>query len=165
MNTRERIKILQDTINTHRQVLKKFESRYKEFLLSMPLDNSDKGFYIGIVLADFFERYYTCVETIFLRISQYFENQLEPNRWHRNLLERMTVRFEGIRERVLSEKSYYLALEFLKFRHFKRYYFDVDYDWDKLIFLQKKFDQLTESIHQDLDRFDKFLTKLTDSIA
>ena len=33
------------------------------------------------------ENYCTCLETIFLRISQHFENRLDPARWHNDLLQ------------------------------------------------------------------------------
>jgi hypothetical protein len=117
----------------------------------------------AIVISEVFCNSYTCLETIFLRISQHFENNLQSNRWHQNLLQNMTIRVDDIRERVLSEETYNVLLEFLKFRHFKRYYFEFSYDWDKLDFLQKKYKKLLPLIKKDITAFVAFLRKLADN--
>jgi hypothetical protein len=57
--------------------------------------------------------YYTCLETIFLRISQFFENQLNPEKWHKHLLEKMRIQINGVREQAISDDTYYLLLELL----------------------------------------------------
>ena len=71
---------------------------------------------------------YTCLETIFLRISQSFENRLEPARRHNDLLRKMTLEVEGVRAAAVSEEAFFPLFELLKFRHFKRYYFDLESD-------------------------------------
>ena len=48
----------------------------------------------------------------------------------------------------------------MKFRHFRRYYFELEYDWDKLDYLQKVFNRVTESLPSDLESFRSFLRKL-----
>ena len=114
----------------------------------------------AIVLADVLVNYYTAAETLFLRISQFFENELAREKWHQDLLQKMTLRIEGVREPVVADATELLLVELLKFRHFKRYYFQFEYDWDKLDFLQKKFDALRLQLEGDLDRFSAFLRQL-----
>jgi len=114
----------------------------------------------AITLSEIFVNYYTCLETIFFRISNFFENTLSKDRWHAELLKKMKLRIHDIREPVISEKSYEILDEFRRFRHFKRYYFQFSYDRDKLDFLQKKFEQLIDNIHQELDNFVLFLKQL-----
>lgn len=53
-----------------------------------------------------------------------------------------------------------LLLKLPKFRHFKRYYFALNYDWDKLEFVQKKYDQLKIRIYEELNLFIEYLNKL-----
>jgi hypothetical protein len=106
--------------------------------------------------------YYTCLETIFLRISQFFENQLNSEKWHKHLLEKMRIQINGVREQAISDDTYYLLLELLKFRHFKRYYFEFNYDIDKIIFLEKKIEQVDPLVKKDMDTFLRFLQKLTE---
>ena len=92
----------------------------------------------ALIIAGMLENYYTCLETIFVRISQFFENHLNPSRWHSDLLQKMTLNIPGIRTSAVSDESFSALHELLKFRHFKRYYSDLEYDWDRLDFLLLK---------------------------
>jgi hypothetical protein len=88
-----------------------------------------------IVVAQILENTYTAIETALLRISQGFDNSLSPVRWHADLLDKMLLEKKGVRPRVLSAESHRLLTELMRFRHFKRYYLELDYDWEKLRFL------------------------------
>ncbi len=79
----------------------------------------------ALIIAGLIENYYICLETVFLRISQFFENTLDPERWHTDLLEKMTLHLEGVRLAAVSQANYPNLLELLKFRHFRRYYFEL----------------------------------------
>jgi len=111
----------------------------------------------AVMVAGFLENYYTCLETIFLRISQFFENNLTGKRWHAELLEKMTFHLEGIRPAVVSDENYPRLLELLKFRHFRRYYFELEYDWDRLDFLIRKLREAHPIVSRDLEQFRAFL--------
>lgn len=106
-----------------------------------------------IILAEIIANYYTCLETIFLRVSQFFENELAADRWHAHLLDKMMLDIPGVRPRVLSEESHAALRELMRFRHFKRYYLEFDYDTDKLVFLRKKLDACRKTVSADLDEF------------
>jgi hypothetical protein len=69
----------------------------------------------------------------------------------------MTIDIEGIRRTAVSEESYPRLLELLEFRHFRRYYFEIEYDWDRLEFLTKKFNEVHPLVKNDLERFIGFL--------
>lgn len=114
----------------------------------------------ALIIAGLLENYYTCAESIFLRISQYFENRLEPARWHADLLQKMTLDIEGVRPRAVDLQDLPALRELLRFRHFKRNYFDLDYDWDRIEFLVKKVRQVHPGLGQSLDRFEGFLRDL-----
>jgi hypothetical protein len=114
----------------------------------------------AIVMAEIMVDFYTCLETLFLRISQFFENRLEKDKWHSELLRKMTLEIEGSRVPVIQDETHALLLEFMKFRHFKRYYFEFDYDWDKLEYLEKKYIQAKELLKKDLKNFLVFLREL-----
>lgn len=115
----------------------------------------------GVMIAGLLENYYTCVETAFQKISQHFENHLESGRWHAELLSKMTLRIEGVRIPAVSEANYPALLELQRFRHFKRYYFDLDYDWDRLDYLRKKLDAAHPVAVADLRVFMDFLRALS----
>ena len=69
----------------------------------------------ALIVAGLLENYYTCLETTFLRISQFFENTLDPERWHMDLLEKMTLLIEGVRLPAVSQTNYPNLLELLKY--------------------------------------------------
>lgn len=77
----------------------------------------------AIVVAELMVDYYTCAETLFLRISQFFR-------------------------------------ELMRFRHFWRYYFEPEYDWEKLGYLQGVFARVTARLPSDLASFAGFLEGL-----
>ena len=117
----------------------------------------------ALIIAGLLENYYTCLETIFVRISQHFENRLGSDRWHRDLLEKMTLEIEGVRVAAVSEAAFPPLLQLLQFRHFKHYYFELEYDWDRLDFLVGKLRQAQPLVTRDLQRFGRFMSALDQS--
>ncbi|MBF0099306.1 MAG: hypothetical protein HQK77_00210 [Desulfobacterales bacterium] len=154
------IQLLESEIAKSVQFIEKIEIFYDSHIETILSDKSDIR--NAITISEIFVNYYTCIETIFFRIASFFENNLSKDRWHTELLKRMTLKVNGIREQVISDKTYEILDEFRRFRHFKRYYFDFSYDWDKLEFLKKKFDTLRIAIKQDINSFNDFLDKLKD---
>lgn len=159
MNAESKILILKSEINKGITVLKKIFDFYNHYVTS-EYEPAAKRMDQAIVISDLICSYYTCLETIFLRVSQFFENTLTEKKWHQDLLQKMTLRIEGIREAVISDETYLVLGELLKFRHFKRYYFELEYDWDKLDFIQKKFVQANKLVEEDLSNFMIFLNNL-----
>lgn len=117
----------------------------------------------AIVIANSLSGWYTCLETQFLRISRFFENSLAADRWHQDLLNKMTLDLPGIRQAVIQSDTAALLGELLRFRHFHRYYFDLAYDWDRLDLVQRKYAQVQPLLTRDLDVFRTFLQRLADS--
>lgn len=111
----------------------------------------------ALMMAGIIENYYTCLETLFLRVSQSFENHLEEKRWHQALLDRMTLRVPGLRESVISDGTKRDLGELLKFRHFKRLYFEFEYDWDRIDFLLKKLKEVHPRLQREIGEFIAFL--------
>ena len=111
----------------------------------------------ALMMASMIENYYTCLETLFLRVSQNFENHLDEKRWHQTLLDRMTLQVPNIREQVISDRTRSELGELLRFRHFKRYYFEFEYDWDRIDFLLKKLKGIHPRITQEVGHFLDFL--------
>ena len=159
MKENELVAALVEEIRKSRIMLGKIDSFYQEFK-DNDLTLLGKKRASAIVMAEIMVDFYTCLETLFLRISQFFENILEKDKWHSDLLHKMILEIEGVRKAVISDETYSNLLEFLKFRHFKRYYFEFDYDWDKLEFLEKKYRQVKPLLDEDMKSFEGFLNKL-----
>lgn len=106
-----------------------------------------------IVFAQILENSYTAVETALLRITQGFDNSLSPERWHSDLLDKMVLEKKGIRPRVLSDESHRLLTELMRFRHFKRYYLELDNDWEKLRYLLSVYRRCLPLVRAELTAF------------
>lgn len=114
----------------------------------------------AVMVAGLMENYYTCLETAFMRISQHFENHLNPTRWHADLLDKMNLKIDGVRIPAVSDEAFGPLLELQRFRHFKRYYFDLKYDWDRIEFLLLKLRTGHPVIMEDLRKFSEFIKEL-----
>lgn len=111
----------------------------------------------AVLLAEILTNSYTCIETLLFRIARVFENHLDAHQWHKELLRKMRLDVPNIRQAVLSKESYLLLDELRRFRHFKRYYYDFDYDWSRLDYLKSVYEKLVPVIERDLDNFVDFL--------
>ncbi len=114
----------------------------------------------AMVLSQIFVDFYTCVETFLFRVSQEFENSLKKEKWHKELLHTMTLQIHDIRPAVLSSSTSQILHEILLFRHFRRYYYDHHYDWEKLELIEKKYLQVYPLLISDIKRFIEYLKEI-----
>lgn len=164
MSDLSEIAILQGEIEKTERILDRQDALYRHFL-DTDFVSLGKSRTSAIVVAEVLTNFYTCSETLFLRISQFFENELRPAKWHADLLRKMTIEVKGVRAPVLSDSTYAAMDEVRRFRHFHRYYFEMEYDWDKLEFLQKKYESLRTLLRTDLQQFGRFLAELRDAMT
>lgn len=160
MNAREGINSLRGEIGRSLAVMARLEEYFILFQtnrLSVVAGTDE-----AMIVAQSLSNYYTCLETLFLRISQFFENGLDSARWHQSLLDKMVLEIPDFRPRVISDSTHRILSEFLKFRHFTRYYFELDYDWDKLRYLIKKFNDLHDVFRNEINAFDAYLHDLAE---
>ena len=116
----------------------------------------------AIVVSDVMVSFYTCLETAFLRISQFFENALDDARWHEQLLRAMTWTVPGVRERVISDATCAALSELRRFRHFKRYYFAFDYDWERLELVRSKYLACRGRVRAELEAYASYVEHLAE---
>ncbi len=160
---KEKVEILRNEVLKSLSVLGKldiFISEFKEKTLQQKRGTAE-----AMILSQSISQYYTCAETVFFRISVFFENNLSKEHWHKELLNRMTLRIDGIREAVITDELRQALDELLKFRYFTRYYFDLNYDWDKLDFIMKKYAFVREKLPLQLDQFLVFVERLGEEIG
>lgn len=96
---------------------------------------------------------YGAYEQLFEEVARSFENQVDGERYHIDLLRRMKLEIEGIRPALLSEQSFALLDELRRFRHFFRHAYSADLDPAKVEDLVGKAQQLRELFQQDTERF------------
>ncbi len=114
----------------------------------------------AIIVSDVMVSFYTCLETAFLRISQFFENALDDARCHEQLLRAMTWTVPEVRERVISDATFAALSELRRFRHFKRYYFSFDYDWDRLELVRSKYLAFRDPVRGELVAYSAYLQRI-----
>lgn len=119
----------------------------------------------AVANAGLIENSYTAVETALFRIAQNFGNNLDPTHWHADLLRRMSVAVPEMRPQVISETTWSKLDELMRFRHFKRYYFNLDYDWTRLDYLLGVVRETIPKVVEELTVFERFLTEVIASLS
>ncbi|TVR57794.1 MAG: hypothetical protein EA426_11395 [Spirochaetaceae bacterium] len=114
----------------------------------------------AFAVATMLENYYTAAETVFFRISQQFGNSLTPDRWHSDLLRKMRIEMPDVRPAVISETTYSLMDELMRFRHFKRYYYQLQFDWPRLENLLTVRERVHEQLLVELNVFKQFVERV-----
>ena len=102
------------------------EAEERTGLPETPLPNYDRGA-IGYLLHGF----YNGCENVFRSIARFFENDVNPMSWHRDLLRRMTLDVPGFRPRVIDDELYRLLDDFRGFRHRFRHSYAFELDWER----------------------------------
>ena len=159
MITESNPKELISEINKTLFLLEKNRTLYENFE-QKELPMLGKGTSSAMIISQIVTDFYTGIETLFHRISQFFGNSIDKSSWHKDLLKNMTLEIEDKRAVVISDATASALDELLRFRHFRRYYFDTEYDWERIEFITKKYLQSVEGVKKDLDNFIKFLEKL-----
>ena len=159
MSENESIAVLRGHLAQAREILNDVDSYYRDFR-ERELPKLGRGRTSAIVIAEVLDDTYTALETLFLRVSQFFENRLSADRWHSDLLEKMTIEVPGIRQSLIARETYRHLAELMRFRHFKRHYVEQQYDWDRIDSLTRTYEKVRPLIARDLDDFDRFLVRL-----
>lgn len=103
---------------------------------------------------------YSAFENIFRNIATSFENNLDPSRWHRQLLERMRLDLSPVRPAVIDEDAYEKLDEMLRFRHLFRTGYGLRLDAFRLQLVVRKALELKPIYQGQIDRFLEYLRKL-----
>ena len=159
MNVRIDLQELISEIEKSRKLIDKNLAFHNDFQRRF-VDTQGKETAFAMTLSQIFIDFYTCLETLFFRISQVFENNLQQEKWHKSLLHKMALHIEGVRIAVIRDETFTLLDELLRFRHFRRYYFDFDYDWERIELLQKKYLKVIPLVVNDLSEFENFLADI-----
>lgn len=152
-------RILASEIEKNRGILAQLHEELRE-ALEMDLPKLGHTQRAAIMVGGIIESYYTCAETVFLRISQFFENSLKPDRWHSDLLEHMTLQVRDVRPRVISDETHSDLTELLRFRHFKRYYFQMAYDWERIDAVVRRLQRVHPNLMRELESFELLAKQL-----
>lgn len=138
-----------DEMDRISHVVSEFD-RVKE-KIDLPSDqvpNYDRGA-VGYLLHGF----YNGCENIFRSIARFFENDLGPTSWHKDLLKRMKLEIPGYRPRVIDNELYTLLDDFRAFRHKFRHTYAFELDWEKERIVAGKLPSASEKLKKQINDF------------
>ena len=119
--------------------------------IDLPSDqvpNYDRGA-IGYLLHGF----YNGCENIFRSIARFFENDLGPTSWHKDLLKRMRMEIPGYRPKVIDDELYIMLDDFRAFRHKFRHTYAFELDWEREQLVARKLLPASEMLKKQLTSF------------
>lgn len=143
--------------------LSKLRRMIEEFaLLSKKIDLPPKDItpYDKAAIGYYLHNFYNGCENIFRNIALFFENELQANSWHRNILKRMKLEIRGFRPRVISDELYLILEDFRGFRHKFRHSYSHELDWEKERIVALKLEKAHEMVQNEVLQFLEHLKKI-----
>jgi len=110
--------------------------------------NYDRGA-VGYLLHNF----YNGCENIFRSIARFFENDLGPTTWHKDLLKRMKIEISGYRPKVIDDELYIILDDFRAFRHKFRHSYAFELDWERQRLVARKLPTASEMLKKQINHF------------
>ncbi len=154
---KEKIEILIANIREDLDSIKNIESEYNCFEKSTD-EIPDR--YEKMVLGYLMHNFYNACENTLLNIAKTFENNIEPESWHKSILKRMKLKIDDIRPAVISDKLYKQLDEFRAFRHVFRHLYSAELDWEKEKIVANKFNDTINLFNEEMKNFISILKKL-----
>jgi hypothetical protein len=147
------IELLKADVADQLQKVSRLEEEFGkvERLLSDPADAVD--FYDRAAVGYYLHSFYNGCENVFRSIAAFFENDLDSDSWHADLLRRMTLDIEGYRPRVIDQDLYLLLQDFKGFRHVFRHTYAFELDWERERLVAGRFRQAAQLLHKQVEAF------------
>ena len=154
------LELLKADINDELEKLERLEQEFfkVEKMIDLPAEEIsyiDRGA-IGYLLHNF----YNGCENIFRSIARFFENDMGPQNWHKDLLKRMKLEISGFRPRLIDEELYRLLDDFRAFRHKFRHSYAFELDWEKECLVARKFTHTAKMFKIQINNFINILEQI-----
>jgi len=137
--------------------IKLLESEFSKIKKMLRLPSEQVPYYdrgaIGYILHSF----YNGCENIFNSVARFFENDLGPQSWHKDLLKRMNLEIPGIRPKLIDDELYRLFDDFRAFRHKFRHLYSFELDWERECLVAAKFPVTVKKFRTQVSDFLKKL--------
>lgn len=149
---------LENDIEILSELMKKFKKINAKIKSIKPdeFDWTSLGFVIHNV--------YTLLENYFLRVSKYFENDLDSASRHKDLVNRMSLEIEDVRPRLFDRNLAEKINELRAFRHIFRFIYQSDLDIEKLKTLNIKLPEIIKRFNNCHGHFIQQLRKILGSL-
>lgn len=154
------IELLKADIKSEMGKLEKLCQEFMPMAEKLALSEDDVSKHDIIVLGYLMHNFYNGCENMFRSIARFFENEMDADSWHKDLLRRMTFEIEGFRPRVISDQLYLLLDDFRGFRHKFRYAYSFELDWEREKVVARKFKKTWALLQNEIGVFMGKLEKI-----
>jgi hypothetical protein len=158
----EGLRTLQAELRADMTVLGNLEEKYD--LIKAKLSRIEPDEFDHAALAYTIANLYNLMENYFSRVAKCFENNIEPGRWHRDLVARMALEIDGIRPALLNAADVPLIDELRAFRHVFRHIYQSQLDEEKLLLVDQRTPAALSAFRKAHDRFDSALGELIEEV-
>ncbi|MGM0539978.1 MAG: antitoxin [Thermodesulfobacteriota bacterium] len=156
------INLLRADINEELSKMHKVVEEFQPFVSKLDMSSEQVSSYDTMVIGYLLHSFYNGCENIFQSIARFFENEVEPGAWHRDLLRRMKLEVPEYRPRVISHELYLLLDDFRGFRHRFRHSYSFELDWEREKVVAKKLEPTFALLQDQISLFLAQLSVLVD---
>lgn len=154
--------LLEADIRDELENLKQLSMEYSSIEKLMKLTDEEVTFFDKAATGYFLHNFYNGCENIFGMIDRFFENDLGPQSWHRDLLKRMKLEIPGYRPQLIDEESFRMLNEFRAFRHVFRHCYSFQLDWEREKTVAAKYQVAWKAFEEHVESFLGLLQEIED---
>ncbi|MBL7180961.1 MAG: antitoxin [Pseudomonadota bacterium] len=154
------LELLKADIHDELENLKRLEQEFAKVEKMIDLSAEEVSYIDRGAIGYLLHNFYNGCENIFSSIARFFENDLGPQGWHKDLLKRMKLEISGFRPRVIDKELYRLLDDFRAFRHKFRHSYAFELDWEKECLVAKKLPQTAKMFRLQINNFLSMLEKI-----
>ncbi len=147
------IALLEADIRDEIENLTQLSLEYSSIKKLLRLKDVEVTFFDKAATGYFLHSFYNGCENIFGMIARFFENDLGPQSWHRDLLKRMKLEIPGYRPRLIDEETFILLNEFRAFRHVFRHCYSFQLEWEREKTVAAKYPIVWKLFNQQVEVF------------
>jgi hypothetical protein len=155
-----RIELLRADLEDELSKLEKLEKEFGDVAEKLNLPQEQVPTYDRGAIGYLLHSFYNMCENMFLLIARFFENDLGPKDWHRDLLKRMKLEIPGYRPRVIDGELYKRLDDFRSFRHKFRHSYSFELDWEKERAVAVKLPETAVMLRRQMIQFIESLSSL-----
>ena len=147
------IALLEADIRDELDNLKQLSVEFSSIENLLDLTEKEVNFSDKATTGYFLHSFYNGCENIFGMIARFFENDLGPQSWHRDLLKRMKLEIPGYRPRLIDAETFILLNEFRAFRHVFRHCYSFQLEWEREKIVAAKYPVAWKSFNLQVEEF------------
>lgn len=153
--------IIKEKIKNKLENIKKAVDKEDRGFRVVKRKGKDADFYLDSVAFNL-HSFYSGIEQIFEIVSNGVDEDVPSgSRWHKELLEQMSIELLGIRPTIISNATKQELIEFLTFRHLVRDIYTFEIKPEKLARLVKMLPNTFEHFMKEINDFLIFLERLS----